>query len=394
MTAAALGDRTLFPDLEPAVYLNHAAISPPSVKVREACLAVLEDYARVGVGAWMKYREQRDELRARLARIVGADTESIGLVASTSQGVVDIALCLPWKRGDRVVVFDGEFPTNVTPWQQAAALFGLEVVFHSARDFLQDESAAMQRLADELRRGVRLVAVSAVQFQSGLQMPLTEMSALCHEHGAEIFVDAMQAVGVVPFDVRELGLDYAAVGSHKWLMGVEGAGFLFIAPERIDALRPAIAAWLSHEDCASFLFEGEGHLRYDRPIRRRADFVEIGAMPAVGFAALGASVGLLEELGIDVIHRHVMAFQDRLEAGLVGLGCTSLRSADPARRSGILSVRPPAPHSSVTVWEKLRDRGVSCSVPDGVLRFSPHWPNDLGQVDEVLATVESVLESH
>src|SRR5262245_1296445 len=91
----------------------------------------------------------------------------------------------------------------------------------------------LEALEGELLRGaVRLVAVSAVQFQSGLRMPLQAMSRMCHVHGAELFVDGVQACGVVPVDVRAEGIDYLACGSHKWLMGLEGAGFLYVAPGR------------------------------------------------------------------------------------------------------------------------------------------------------------------
>ncbi len=107
---------------------------------------------------------------------------------------------------------------------------------------------------------MRLVAVSAVQFQTGLSMPLAEIGALCRAHGAELCVDAVQAVGVVPMDVEALGLDYLACGAHKWLLGLEATGFLYVRRERQPSLRPALAGWLSHEDAVSFLLEGPGKL--------------------------------------------------------------------------------------------------------------------------------------
>ena len=80
MSGVCFGDRSQFPDLEAAVYLNHGAISPPSLAVREAVKGVLDAYATRGAGAWMTYREQRDELRADLARMVGASPDDIALV--------------------------------------------------------------------------------------------------------------------------------------------------------------------------------------------------------------------------------------------------------------------------------------------------------------------------
>src|SRR5699024_5338312 len=153
-------------------------------------------------------------------------------VANTSAGVLAIAQGLDWHRGDRIVLFDGEFPTNVTPWQQAARRHDLELVWLRAEDFRADRAAALERFERELERGVRLVALSAVQFTTGQRMPLEAMGALCRAHGTEFFVDAIQAVGIVPLDVEAMHVDYLASGSHKWLMAPEGIGFLYVAPER------------------------------------------------------------------------------------------------------------------------------------------------------------------
>ena len=223
-------------------------------------------------------------------------------------------------------------------------------------------------------------------------MPLREIAALCHRHGAEVCVDAIQAVGVVPLDVAAHGVDYLAAGSHKWLMGLEGAGFLYVRPDRVAALRPNVAGWLSHEDSATFLFEGAGHLRYDRLIRQRVDFLEFGAMNTVGFAALEAAVDILLELGVPQIFAHVSDFLDRLEQGVVQLGFSSVRSADVGQRSGILSVLPPAGGPPLgELCARLGAGGVACTTPDGLLRFAPHWPNDAKQVELVLEAVEAAL---
>ncbi|MBK8976264.1 MAG: aminotransferase class V-fold PLP-dependent enzyme [Planctomycetes bacterium] len=384
-----LGDRSLFADLGVPCYFNHAAMSPPSRVVREACGAVLESYARRGAAAWFEHAEQRDRLRARLAALIGARAEDIALVPNTTQGVVDIALSFGWAAGDRVVVFDGDFPTNVTPWQRAAERFGLEVLFLPSSALREAPSLPALRAA--LERGVRLVALSAVEFQTGFRTPLRAVAAACREHGAELFVDAIQAVGIVPVDVVALGVDYLVAGGHKWLMGLEGSGMLYVAPTRVDALRPAVAGWLSHEDAATFLFAGAGHLRYDRALKRSPTVFEGGVMNSVGFAALEAAVDLLLALGVERIHAHVQTILEPLEQGLVARGFQSVRSGRSEERSGILSVLPPAARDLAALHEALAARGVACATPDGHLRFAPHWPNDRDQVPDVLRAVDAAL---
>ena len=388
---ARLGDRSLFPDLEAEVYLRHSAISPVSLPVRDAARAVLDDYAKGGFVGYGRWLGQRRRLKETLAALIGASAEDLAFVPNTTQGVIDIAQCFPWKRGDRVVVFEGEFPANVTPWQRAAEQHELDVVFVSLDGFARSHEEGLAQLSRVLEEGARMVALSAVQFQTGLRMPLESIAALAHRHGAEVFVDAIQALGAVPVDVS-VGIDYLSCGGHKWLMGLEGAGFLYVSPARVGALRPHLAGWLSHEEGLRFLMEGEGHLRYDRPIRAKADLFEPGAVSAVGYAGLEASVDLIAGLGVEAIYDHVTTYLDALEAGLVERGFRSVRSAEAAGRSAILSVVPPDPALAPRLPAALLQKGVAVTLPDGLLRFAPHWPNALEEVEKIFRAFDALRD--
>jgi selenocysteine lyase/cysteine desulfurase len=389
--SAVLGDRSLFPDLEAVAYCNHAAVSPPSLPVVQAVHAILADYARQGMGAFFPWHLRREGLRERCARLIGADAADIALTAGTTRGISDIALSLPWRAGQRIVLFGGEFPTNVTPWQCAARAFGLEIIWLRADDFASERG--LDQLAGALRQGVRLVAVSAVQFQSGLRMPIEQMGRLCREHGCELFVDAIQALGVVPLDVRLGHIDYLSSGSHKWLMGVEGAGLLYVRRECAEALEPRVAGWLSHEEPDGFLRLGHGHLRYDRPLKRSARVFEASAPNVLGCAALEASLDLLLGLGVDAIHGHVQRYHDALEPELISRGFKSQRSPDARRRSGILSLAVPPKVEAVALHQALGRAGVSCALPDGFLRFAPHWPNSLDEVPRILERIDAAMSA-
>ncbi len=389
LAKARLGDRSLFEGLQARSYLNHSAISPPSMPVRQAVAAALEDYATHGVDAFLPGHAQRQRLKGRLGGLLGVEASDLAFVPNTTAGIQAVALCYPWRAGDRILLFTGEFPTNVTPWQRAAELFGLELRFLGLEDFAAPGGADFTRLDAALAEGVRMVAVSAVQFQTGLRMPIAAIADRCRDAGAELCVDAIQAVGVVPVDASLC--DYLACGGHKWLMGPGGAGFLYAHPDRVGALRPNIAGWLSHRKAADFLFDGAGLLRYDKPIRSGIDFLEGGAPNTIGYAGLEASVALLEQLGPSAIFAHVSEWLDGLEAGLLDRGFHSLRMKDSARRSGILAVQPPGGHTVQSLAAGLNARGMAVSTPDGLLRFAPHWPNAFTEVPLLLDALDELL---
>jgi len=385
---AELGSRELFPELQPTVYANHASLSPPSLPVRQAVQATLDGYACRGMAWYGEETARRERLRGKLAGLIGANATDVALVPNTSAGVLAVALSLPWQRGDRVLIFNREFPTNITPWQQAARRHGLELVWMDSEAFRVDRGTALEALEDHLRTGVRLVAVSAVQFTTGQRMPLARMGELCRRHGSELFVDAIQAMGIVPLDVEKMGIHYLTAGSHKWLMAPEGLAALYARPDAAECLQPAVAGWLSHHDAFAFLSKGPGHLRYDRPFHKGARIAEAGTPNTLAAAGLEASLALISELGVPAIFDHVQAWHDSVEPGLIERGLESSRMTDPSGRSGILSVRPANPGEAPAWARALSEHGISCASPDGWLRFSPHWPNTIAESDQLLGAVD------
>jgi selenocysteine lyase/cysteine desulfurase len=382
---AALGDRRLYPELQAVAYLAFAATAPVSELVRRRVAAVLDAYAREGNVAFLRWVEQREQLREKLARLVGAAARDVALISGTTSGIRDLALSLPWQAGQRLVLFESEFPANVTPWLRTAELFGLRVDFMPMKDAIYDEDSFMRPLEHALRAGVRLVAVSAVQFQTGLCMPLARLAERCHAYGAELCVDGIQACGIVPLDVKALDIDYLVCGAHKWLLGMEGAGFLYAREDCARALVPRSAGWLSHEDAATFLFKGPGELRYDRAFKTGVPVFEGGSASTMSFAALEAGIEPILELTPQAIFAHVGQYLDELENGLVESGISSLRAREPERRSGILAVRPPPGLTAPELVAMLSARGVIASMPDGLVRFAPHFPNASAEVPRVLA---------
>ncbi len=385
-TPPSLGSRELFPSLAHRIYANHASVSPLSLPAIDAMMAVMNGQATEGVAAMFGFHEDVETTRAVAGELMGVAPDRIAMVASTSTAISAVAASIDWKPGETIVVFRGEFPANTTPWQQAAQRHQLNIVWLEADDFRTERG--LESLEDALQNHtVRLVAVSAVQFSTGLRMPVEAMAVAAHTHGAAIFVDAIQAMGATPIDATHL--DYIATGGQKWLMGPPGTGLLYARDW--SSLEPTLAGWLSHEDALTFLWGDEDCMDYDRPLQTGPAILEGGTLNFAGLAGLTAAMKLIQSIGVPVIHAHANAWIDRLEPGLCELGFRSMRSADPAQRSTLLCVRPPPGMHAGAINEGLKAAGISVATPDAHLRFSPSWPNGLDEPELILETLRGLL---
>lgn len=391
------GDRSLFPDLEPHSFLAHAAISPASRATSEAVKAFLDHVARVGVGAFPIWAAQRERLRRSLGELLDADAQDVALTAGCTKGISDLALALPLGKDDIILTYRGEFPANVIPWKLAAEAKGARVEFLDLPE-PTDEDCQRQIVSTLLARLARAdrpkwLALSGVQFQTGLRMPLPAMMEVCRRYKTHVFVDGIQGAGVVPWSLRELGVDALFAGAHKWLLGLEGVGLGYFSSALMEEIRPVTAGWLSYPDAESFLFKGPGHLSYERELKTTPQVFEGSTASAMGFAALEGGVDILLHLGTRAVYEHIQAFHDEIEPRLVALGFSSLRSTDQELRSGLLAFRPPSGVRVPELAAGLRARGVTISIPDGFVRLAPHFSNSLTEVPLVERAFREVLKS-
>lgn len=390
------GSADLFPHLQYKAYLAHAAISPFSQAGQRAVEGCLNSVSRLGSASFPIWMAQRERLRASVAQLFKVRSSGVGLAAGCTHAISDVALALPWQSGQRLVSYEGEFPANVVPYQQAATVSGGVVELlplpHS------DSPSADAQLLDELERVFREpskkvahLAVSAVQFQTGLSMPLKEMGQLCERYGITFLVDGIQAAGVIPIDLTDLGVDAFFSGAHKWLLGLEGAGFSILSERLAATLQSKTAGWLSREGGADFLFQGAGLLRYDQPFFSAPRVFEGSTQNAVGFVALESGVDIVSSLGPKAIFDHVQVLFDRVESRLIERGFRSLRSPKTSLRSCILSFLPPARLELSRLFTGLDERGIRVSIPDGVLRLAPHFHNTQAQMDLLVDAVDDLM---
>jgi len=354
---------TLFPILEQDTpYLNHAAVGPWPRVTAEAVQAFADENMRHGSANYFKWLEREQELREMLARLSGAPSaDDIALLKNTTECISAVAWGLDWQPGDNVVLPAGEFPSNRLPWlaQSARGVTAREVDIRAAED-------AEGALIDAMDSDTRLLTVSSVQWADGFRLDLERLGAACRERGVLFFVDAIQQLGALPIDVEACQADFLAADAHKWLLAPEGIAVFFCREEVRPRLQLLQQGW--HMVDRFWDFD-----RTEWPVSKTALRFEAGTPNSTGQAALHASAGLLLEFGIDRVSAAILNNTDRLMTELPRIDGICLHSrTEPARRSGIVSFR----HDSIapaTLYQGLKDRGISCALREGNVRVSPHF---------------------
>jgi len=343
-----------------AIYLNAASTGP----LPERTLRAQQEYSRKRAAPHRLSHEEQfavlDDARARITALIGAEPGSVALSVNTGAGINLAAWGLPLGRGDVVVIPDLEFPANVYPWMAASRARGFTLHTVPARDGLLDEEALLAAIDGE---GVRVAALSWVGFATGFVADLDRISAACRARGVTLVVDGMQGVGVLPLDLRRTRIDMLACGGQKWLLSPWGSGFTYVRPKILETIVPQPVSWMGVRGSDDF----SALVDYDLTWRDGARRFEQITVPFQDFAGMAASLGLLQELGMDAVAAHVAERVEQLAAGAERAGVEVV--TPPGRRAGIVTVRPRDVSAAAS---RLRDARVIHSVRERTVRLSPH----------------------
>ena len=364
--------RALLPHTEHLVYLNHAATGVLSKPVRAAVDAYLEERHRTEPENYERVQPIVEEARERVGRLVGAPKERVAFAANTSSALNVLAEGFPWQPGDRIALPACEFPANVYPFLHQQRK-GVEVDFIAHREGTFTPEDVERALTPQ----TRLVTLSWVQFLSGFCADLEAIAALCRERGILLCVDAIQGLGALQLDAPALGIDFVAGGSHKWLMGTQGLGFLYVSEDLQERLTPR-AGWLHGP------VDWENFFDYELAFHEDAARYHLGTMNHVGIITLHAALGVYEDLGPAWVEERVVHNARDLAAGLANLGFARWGTDDPARGSGIVTVAHP---EASALYEHLHGQGIRLAMRNGLLRFSPHAYNTEAELDAALEAI-------
>jgi len=309
-------------------------------------------------------------LRAAAARLINASAAEIAIVKNTSEGISTVALGVDWRPGDRIVAFQEEFPANYFPWKRLESR-GVRIEWLSVFAPLDE--------IDRAARGARLLAVSFVQYLSGFRVNLDAIGEICQRRGCLFFVDAIQGLGAFPVDVRKAHIHALAADGHKWLLGPEGCGVLYVQQEIQDWIQPVEFGWTNvagYNDYAS----------RDMTLRSDAGRYECGTLNTLGCYGLRAAIEFLLEVGIERIAASVQRLGDQIAEGVLAKGYEVLGERTPSTGAGIVSFRKEGLDTRLIV-HRLKERNIIAAPRQGWVRASPHFyisPDDIARLTDAL----------
>jgi len=363
--------RSQFPVTGSLVYMNHAAVSPLSRRVRDAMVGLLDEVHQSGAENWRQWVRAYDATRRSLAQLLNADQGEIALTKNTSEGVSTFANGLEWRPGDEIVSIEGEFPSNYYAWK---ALEKRGVVLRLVRP--EEGRVSPDSIVGALSSRTRVVAVSFVDYLSGFRLDLEKLGQACAAQGCLLFVDAIQGLGAFPLDVKAAQIAGLAADGHKWLLGPEGAGVLYVNRQVMDRITPTEVGWWGVRYWADFT---KRELAWRDDARR----YECGTLNTVGIYGLGAAVDFLLEVGIGNIAERVMDLTDRLRRGLLKRGHSVFGPQSREGASGIVSFVP-RQGTAEGLLESFLAHRVQVAARCGMVRISPHFYNTEAEIDQVL----------
>jgi selenocysteine lyase/cysteine desulfurase len=361
-------------DLAPGLaYLNHAAVGVLPRATHGMLQEMIDAHARAGVLGVAPYEMDLPGLRRRIGAFAGGSGDEIALLRNTGDGATIVAQGLDLQPGDEIITAANEFGSNAYPW----------LVLRERGVIVRLLDAPRERMTPDVLRAAisartKLVAVSWVTFDDGYRHDLTALAEVAHAAGALFVVDAIQGLGAFPLDVRQVPIDALYAGGAKWLMGLQGVGFLWLRASLLDRVALRLPGWRSVEDIWNFL-------DYDQPPAPNASRFEGGTPNIIGALSLATSMDVLAGAGVDRIGAHVLALTDRLCEGAAARGYTI--DGDRSRedvKSGIVRIRRDGV-DPIAVGKRVGAAGMCVTYRASGIRVSPHGYNTADEIDALLA---------
>jgi len=320
------------------------------------------------------------ETKQSCAKLINADPDDIILTTSATHGINIAANGIKLPSGNNNVAFiDSEFPAVVYPWLNQEELGRVSaLMIPSSKGYVNDAIIKRSLLDND----VRVFTLSMVQFL-GYRYNVKSIAEFCRKNNIIFIVDAIQATGICPIDIEQMGLDYLCTGNQKWLMSPAGTGFAYISKKYRDYIHPSYVGTTSvNYDFANFL-------NYKLDFRKDGTAYENSTLNTLGMIGMNESVKFFTELGVKNIFEHILEIQDKL-IELLDKSIYKIESdLSPEHRSNILILSHVNPDLNTKVQKYLEEKNIYIAMREGYLRVSPHVYNNFEDVEMLAKAMNS-----
>jgi kynureninase len=314
-----------------------------------------------------------------IAPLIGAGAGEIAMVPNVTIAQTSVLSALEYSNGrDTIVMTDLDFPSVRYVYDQLATRLGARIVVVPSEDGVSVEAERVMAAIDER---TRLVSFSHVLFRSAFVMDVARIATRAHDAGALVAIDAYHSVGVLPVDVRALGVDFLTGGVLKWLCGGPGGSFLWVRPEVGAEVAPALTGWQAHAH--PFAFEPE--MRYAQHAWRWLGGTPV--IPALFAATEGAR--LLGEAGMHAVREKSLRQTSRLIELADARGFTTAAPREADRRGGTVAFD--VPHAREVAQALLARDVVVDFRPGAGIRVAPHFYTTDDELDAAVGAIDEIL---
>lgn len=363
--------RNRFPVTERLAYLNSAAAGPVSISTHQAAADYYEKMMRNGDLHWNRWLAEREAIRKRIAQFINAEPDEIAFTTNTSSGMNVIVDAL--EGCGEVISSELEFPVTTLPWMNR------RIPVHLLPAVDGEMKIADVQRAMTHQTGV--IALSHVQFSNGFRMRPEELGRIKDDH--TLVINASQSAGAFAIDVKRMGIDALCATGHKWMLAGYGSGFVYLSRELLNRSPARSLGWLSVDD--PFAMRNNELLpRHDAAAR-----VELGCPHFAGIFALGASVKLVSEIGIENVQSRVLELNGLLTSRLEESGwkiLSPLRNEHARSAETLVQIAGPA-----EVVRSLFRRGVVVTEKPEGIRVATHFFNNEDDIERLIEALKAEL---
>lgn len=360
------------------LYVDCAALGPRLRSVTSAGLDAIEASATPWALTWEAWEARIEALRNSAADLLfDGDRDGLAMVPSAAHGIATAARNLPLAAGNAVLVLDGQFPSNLLPWQQRCTEIGARMVA-VRRNAEQDWSDAICAALDADPR-VRIVALSHVDWIDGASLDLDRIAPQVHACGAALVLDLSQSLGMLPVNLAHWRPDFIVAVGFKWLLASNGLAWLWASPRWRDAGIAIDQHWSARDAGEDWRFSTALAPPYRRGARR---FDAGGVADAPRLAMAQAALDKIADWEVPWIATQLRALTAAFDEALDAHGLDAWKTRGHAPH--FTALRPPA-NRLRAVADGLRRERVICTERYGLLRIAPHLHVDTDDMRRVAA---------